>query len=73
MPIPKNPKIFHIVHVDRLSSIISDGFLRCDAKVRRNPTPETSVGLPDIKQRRLTKTLSSHANSSLAVDIWTLG
>ena len=62
MPIPQNPKIFHIVHVDRLSPIISDGFLRCDAKVRRNPTPETSIGLPDIKQRRLTKTLSSHAD-----------
>ena len=28
---PRAPKIYHIAHVDRLASIIADGFLWCDA------------------------------------------
>ena len=30
---PAEPKLYHIVHVDRLASIISDGCLWCDAEV----------------------------------------
>jgi hypothetical protein len=35
MPIPENPKIYHIVHVDRLPSIIADGNLWIGAEVVR--------------------------------------
>ncbi len=61
MPVPSNPKIYHIVHVDRLPSIISDGYLWCDAEiVRRNPSG-TTIGMSHIKQRRLEElTLNSH-------------
>lgn len=62
MSIPPNPKIFHIVHVDRLSPIISDGLLWCDAKIGSSLPHETSIGLQEIKQRRLTNPLSSHPN-----------
>lgn len=31
MPVPANPKIYHIVHVDKLASITADGFLYSDA------------------------------------------
>jgi hypothetical protein len=31
MPVPAQPKIYHIVHVDRLPSIVADGFLWSDA------------------------------------------
>lgn len=56
-----HPKLYHIVHVDRLPSIVAEGCLWCDAEVvRRNPAG-TSIGMTAIKQRRLTElTLSSH-------------
>lgn len=53
MPVPTEPKIYHIVHVDRLLSIIEDGYIWCDAEViRRTPTGST-IGMNGIKQRRL--------------------
>ena len=60
-PVPTHPKIYHIVHVDRLPSIIANGYLWCDAEiVRRNP-PGTTIGMNGIKQRRLNElTLASH-------------
>jgi len=45
MTVPAQPKIYHIVHVDRLPSIIADGGLWCDAEiVRRSPPPEPQSG-----------------------------
>lgn len=60
--VPQHPKIYHIVHVDRLPSIIGDGHLWCDAEiVRRNP-PGTTIGMGSIKDRRLNELdLTSHA------------
>ena len=57
---PAEPKIYHIVHVDRLASIVSDGFLWCDAEAQRRASPGTVIGMTEIKQRRLTKPLASH-------------
>jgi hypothetical protein len=58
--VPNDPKIYHIVHVDRLASIIAGG-LWCDAEVVRHPPPGTTIGMNAIKQRRLTElTLASH-------------
>ena len=62
MSIPLNPKIYHIVHVDRLSSIIEDGQLWCDAEMVQRGETGTAIGMDKIKQRRLTKTLNSHPN-----------
>ncbi len=60
MPVPADPKIYHITHVDRLSPIATDGFLFCDAEIgRRNPSG-TVIGMNDIKQRRLQLPLQSH-------------
>lgn len=61
MPIPSEPKIYHIVHVDRLPSIIAENGLWCDAEiVRRNPLG-TTIGMNNIKQRRLRElTLTCH-------------
>jgi hypothetical protein len=59
-PIPNEPKIYHIVHVDRLASIIAGG-LWCDAEVVRRAPPGTTIGMNAIKQRRLKElTLASH-------------
>ena len=61
MPPPAEPKIYHIVHVDRLPSIIADGVLWCDAEIERRAPPGTTIGMNKIKRRRLTELhLSSH-------------
>lgn len=57
---PANPKLYHIVHVDRLASIVTDGRLLCDAAMLQRPAIGTTVGMANIKQRRLTLPLESH-------------
>ncbi|PTQ77406.1 uncharacterized protein DUF4433 [Nitrosomonas oligotropha] len=59
---PTNPKIYHIVHVDRLASIISQGCLWSDAAVQNAQLPGTTIGMSTIKARRLAKTLNSFPN-----------
>ena len=54
MPPPAEPKIYHIVHVDRLASIVADGCLWSDAALQRRERPGTTIGMSTIKQRRLT-------------------
>lgn len=53
MPVPANPKIYHIVHVDRLASIVAEGMLLCDAAIAARAVPGTTIGMNTIKQRRL--------------------
>ena len=53
MPMPSEPKIYHIVHVDRLPSIISNGGLCCDADTINRSLPGTAIGMSEIKTRRL--------------------
>jgi hypothetical protein len=60
MTVPAQPKIYHIVHVDRLPSIIADGHVWCDAEIIRRSPPGTTVGMNHIKQRRLQLSLTSH-------------
>ena len=54
MPPSDAPKIYHIVHVDRLASIVADGGLWSDAELQRGARPGTTIGMSTIKQRRLT-------------------
>lgn len=63
MNAPAQPKIYHIVHVDRLPSILASEGLCCDATmVKRAGSAGTIIGMNSIKQRRLTElTLSSHS------------
>jgi len=61
IPIPVEPKIYHVVHVDRLPSIVADGWLWCDAEIARSSPPGTTIGMNGIKQRRLNElTLTSY-------------
>ena len=57
MPPPADPKIYYIVHFDRLPSIIADGWLWCDAEITRqaatNANIGTKIGMDSIKQERL--------------------
>ena len=52
---PAQPKVYHIVHVDRLASIITDGCLHSDAQMVQRPGTGTTIGMSRIKQRRLTE------------------
>ena len=60
--IPANPKIYHIVHVDRLPSIVSQGCLWSDAAVQGTSLPGTTIGMHTIKARRLVKALNSYTD-----------
>lgn len=61
MPMPAQPKIYHICHVDRLPSILNCNGLFSDAKVLELDLPGTVVGMSNIKQRRLNELrLDSH-------------
>lgn len=61
MAVPAQPKIYHIVHVDRLASIVADGFLWSDAVMVDRQGVGTTIGMSNIKARRLDElTLSSH-------------
>jgi hypothetical protein len=53
MPVPACPKIYHIVHLDRLPSIIAERALLCDAEVVRRSLGGTTIGMTSIKKRRL--------------------
>ena len=55
-------KIYHIVHLDRLSSILADGCLLSDAIISRRTNNGSMIGLSNIKQRRLIKSLNSYPN-----------
>ena len=51
--IPEIPWIYHIVHVDRLASILRDGFLFSDAQMNERMGVGTNIGMSKIKERRL--------------------
>lgn len=57
--IPPDQKIYHIVHVDRLPSILSAGCLFCDEEVIARNLSGTNIGISRIKQRRLSLPLQS--------------
>jgi hypothetical protein len=52
MLVPAQPKIYHIVHVDRLASI-ADGFVWSDAVMVQRQGVSTTIGMSNIKARRL--------------------
>lgn len=60
MTVPNQPKIYHILHVDRLASVLADGGLWSDAMVQRHASPGTTIGMSSIKERRLRSVLTSH-------------
>ncbi|CQI89157.1 Uncharacterised protein [Yersinia rohdei] len=60
MPIPERPKIYHILHQDRLSAVIAEGLLS-DEQISARDGAGTMIGMSSIKQRRLNELqLDSH-------------
>lgn len=59
--VPDQPRIYHIVHVDKLASIAADKFLFSDAIMADRPSTGTVIGMTNIKERRKSELqLSSH-------------
>jgi len=60
MTIPANPKIYHIVHLDNLPSIVADAYIWSDAEMQQR-NPAMVIGMGNIKARRLNELqLTSH-------------
>lgn len=57
---PDKPSIYHIVHADRLPSILADDCLWCDAVMVNRPQPGTVIGMSNIKSRRLAMPVDCH-------------
>lgn len=65
MPVPANPKIYHIVHLDNIASIVADGCLWSDL-VMGQRQGGTVIGMGSIKQRRLGLPVNCHNGTSVA-------
>lgn len=64
MPAPANPKIFHIVHVDKLASIIADGCLWPDSVMAQRQLG-TTIGNAEIKADRLQLPVDCHPGTAV--------
>ncbi len=65
MPVPGNPRIYHITHVDNLAAILAAGELWSDARVSASQASAAPIGITKIKQRRLA--LPVHGHTGLCV------
>jgi len=50
---PAQPKIYHITHIDNLPSIVAGGYIESDGRRFRQGGGQTSIGMTEIKRRRL--------------------
>ena len=66
MAIPENPKIYHILHWDKLASVISKDGLLCDAIIANYPPIGTTIGMTNIKRRRIRKPVVCHWGTKVA-------
>jgi ssDNA thymidine ADP-ribosyltransferase, DarT len=57
---PAPPKLYHILHVDRLPSVVADGSLWCDSITIARAAPGTTIGMGSIKARRLVLPVHPH-------------
>lgn len=51
--IPDNIKIYHILHISKLPIILDNKYLISDAEVRKHPPEGVTIGMSEIKRRRL--------------------
>jgi hypothetical protein len=56
-PVPMQPKIYHITHVNNLASIINDRKLLPDTAMLERDSPNVTIGMSAIKKRRVEEIL----------------
>lgn len=65
-PVPAQPKIYHITHVDNLAAIIREGVLLSDATMLERGGPVVTIGMSAIKRRRVEDlTVSCHPGTKV--------
>lgn len=52
-PVPAQPKIYHITHVDNLAAIATERSLLSDAAMLERAGPSVTIGMSAIKKRRI--------------------
>jgi hypothetical protein len=52
-PVPAQPKIYHITHVDNLAAIATERSLLSDAAMLERDGPSVTIGMSAIKKRRV--------------------
>lgn len=63
-PVPAQPKIYHITHVDNLAAIVNDRKLVSDATILARGGPSVTIGMSAIKKRRVEEiAVSCHPNT----------
>lgn len=50
---PPEPKLYHITHLDNLPGILAEGHLLCDRQMKERGGPAASIGMSEIKLRRI--------------------
>ena len=58
-PVPAQPKIYHITHVDNLAAIVREGVLVSDATMLARGGPSVTIGMSEIKKRRIEEIMVS--------------
>jgi hypothetical protein len=58
-PVPSQPKIYHITHVDNLAAIVREGVLVSDATMLARGGPSVTIGMSEIKRRRIEEIIVS--------------
>lgn len=58
--VPPQPHIYHITHMENLPAIVALGGLSSDATMTARGGPVASVGMGNIKQRRLGLPVKCH-------------
>jgi hypothetical protein len=65
-PVPERPKIYHITHVDNLATIVREGVLLCDAMIAERGGASVTIGMSEIKRRRIEEiAVSCHAGTKV--------
>jgi len=57
--VPNNLKIYHVVHISKLPSIVAEQFLFSYAEIKKRPPVGETIGMLKIKERRLSLPLTS--------------
>jgi hypothetical protein len=61
--VPAQIKIYHIAHISKLPAVLAEKYLISDAKVRERQPEGVTIGMHEIKLRRLKELrLTSHPN-----------
>lgn len=63
--IPAAPKIYHIVHIDKLPLILAAGGLLSDSVMNQKSNAGTVIGIADIKSRRQALPVGCHPGLSV--------